>query len=138
MTYKAINTLDSMVGYRNERYERFGKFSAKLDDIAGFIPSRFTSLIIALLFFSKDSIKSTLRFGSLHDSPNAGYPISAMAGAIDIKLGGDTKYFGKIKKKPYFGFGKEDIDKQDLINALSLQSRFDIFILLILGVAFVI
>ena len=130
--YKAINTLDSMVGYRNKKYENFGKISARLDDIANFIPARVTALLIALLFLSKDSFLSIIKFANLHESINAGYPISAIAGAIDIKLGGDTSYFGKIKKKPYFGFGRLDILKLDIQNALTLQTRLDIFIILFL------
>ena len=127
--YKAVNTLDSMVGYRNERYENFGKVSAKLDDILNYIPSRITAILIAVLLKSQKAFCGFYLYGRLHDSPNAGYPISALALSLNIKLGGDTSYFGKIKSKPYFGDGREDITKDDLKNALGLQKRFDIFIL---------
>jgi len=132
--YKAINTLDSMVGYKNERYSNFGKFSAKLDDVVNFLPARITALLIALLFFSKKSFQAMLKYGNLHESPNAGYPISAMAGAINVTLGGDTKYFGKIKKKAKFGDGKEDIGSQDISNTLTIKSKLDIFIIVILTI----
>jgi adenosylcobinamide-phosphate synthase len=132
--YKAINTLDSMVGYRNEHYEKFGKFSARLDDVVNFIPSRITALLIALL--SKGDLTNVpykfYKYGKLHESPNAGYPISAMALSLGIKLGGDTSYFGKIKSKPYFGKGRENILKDDIQKALNLQPRLDIFIVLFL------
>ncbi len=128
--YKAVNTLDSMVGYRTKKYERFGKFSAKLDDVLNFIPSRITACLIMLLFFTCKSFRS---YAKLHDSPNAGYPISAMALALHVKLGGDTKYFGKIKKKAYFGEGSEVIKKDDLRRALSLHVRLEIFIVVLLG-----
>ncbi|MDY0322327.1 MAG: adenosylcobinamide-phosphate synthase CbiB [Arcobacteraceae bacterium] len=133
--YKGINTLDSMVGYKNDKYEKFGKFSAKLDDIANYIPSRITAVLIALLFWSKKALLGFYSFGKLHESPNAGHPISAMALGLDISLGGDTSYFGKIKHKPYFGDGKKEITKEDLSKALSLQIRLDLFIIvfLILG-----
>lgn len=133
--YKGINTLDSMVGYKNDKYEKFGKFSAKLDDIANYIPSRITAVLIALLFWSKKALLGFYSFGKLHESPNAGHPISAMALSLDISLGGDTSYFGKIKHKPYFGNGKKEITKEDLSKALSLQIRLDLFIIvfLILG-----
>ena len=127
--YKAINTLDSMVGYRNERYERFGKVSALLDDVANYIPSRITSLLIALLFFSKEALKF-YAYGKKHESPNAGLPISAMALAIGVKLGGDTSYFGKVKKKAIFGCGKKEIESKDIKKALSFTVRFDILLTL--------
>ena len=119
MIYKAINTMDSMVGYRTPRYEKFGKCAAKLDDVVNFIPSRLTALLIML----RAKRKNLLAFyteGSKHESPNAGHPITAMALALGVKLGGDTSYFGKIKKKPYFGKGREQITQDDVKNALSL------------------
>jgi len=117
--YKTINTLDSMVGYRNERYEKFGKVAAKLDDIANYIPSRLTAMM--LLFSVKDrSIFSYYEYGKLHKSPNAGHPISAMALRLGIKLGGDTYYFGKLVKKPFFGEGREEITKEDVQRALKM------------------
>ena len=133
--YKAINTLASMVGYRNERYERFGKFSAKVDDVANYIPARITALIIGLLMFSKKALLHFYSYGKKHDSPNAGLPISAMALAIGVKLGGDTVYFGKLKKKAFFGEGREEITSNDIELALKLRTRFDLFILL-LGVIY--
>jgi len=133
--YKAINTLDSMVGYRTQRYEKFGKFSAFIDDIANYIPSRITALLIALLMYSPKALFGFYSYGKKHESPNAGHPISAMALALGIRLGGDTKYFGKLKSKPYFGEGRERLVSEDILKALSLQTRLDIFItLLLLGV----
>ena len=117
--YKSINTMDSMVGYRNEKYERFGKVAAILDDIVNYIPSRITALIIMLLSRQKN-LFSFYKDGKKHDSPNAGHPITAMALHIGKKLGGDTSYFGKIKKKSYFGKGETNIEKEDLLNALKL------------------
>ncbi|WP_321315832.1 adenosylcobinamide-phosphate synthase CbiB [Halarcobacter sp.] len=132
--YKAINTLDSMVGYRNKRYEKFGKFSAKLDDVANFLPARITALLIALLFFSKKAFLQFQKYGKKHESLNAGLPISAMALAINIKLGGPTSYFGRVKQKPYFGDEKKEIKKEDVKNALSIKLKLDIFIITILSI----
>jgi len=130
--YKAINTLDSMVGYRNDRYEKFGKFSAILDDIVNYIPSRVTAILIGLLFGSQKAIMNFYKFGKKHKSPNAGHPISAIALATNLKLGGDTSYFGKVEKKAYFGDGKEDITKDDILKAISFQLKLDIFIIFML------
>ena len=130
--YKAINTLDSMVGYRNKKYENFGKASAILDDVANFIPSRITAFLIAILMLSNIAYNNILKYAKLHDSPNAGYPISAMAGVCGVSLGGDTSYFGKIKQKAYFGDGYKNITAEHILKALKFQIRFDIFIIVIL------
>ncbi|MBA1419698.1 MAG: cobalamin biosynthesis protein CobD [Epsilonproteobacteria bacterium] len=135
--YKAINTLDSMVGYKNKRYEKFGKFSARLDDVVNYVPARITALLIIILFRRGNPFWLPFKQGKLHDSPNAGHPIAAMALSLGIKLGGDTSYFGKIKSKPFFGIGRENITKDDIQNALNLQPRLDIFILLFLGLGVV-
>ena len=116
--YKAINTMDSMVGYRNKRYENYGKAAAILDDIVNYIPARVTAVLIMLLSKQKD-IFAFYQDGSKHDSPNAGHPITAMALACEIQLGGDTYYFGKLKNKPKFGDGREEINKEDVENALN-------------------
>lgn len=130
--YKAVNTLDSMVGYRNEKYEKFGKFSARVDDVLNFIPARITAILISILFFSLKALFEFKKYGKKHDSFNAGLPISALALAINVKLGGPTSYFGKLKNKPYFGDGKEIIEKDDVLKALSLRNRLDIFIIIVL------
>lgn len=132
--YKAINTLDSMVGYKNETYEKFGKFSAKLDDVANYIPARITALLIALLFLSKEAFLKFYALGKEHESPNAGLPISAMSLSLGVALGGATSYFGKIKEKPYFGIGRKEITSDDLKRSLTLQSKLDIFIIVVLTV----
>jgi adenosylcobinamide-phosphate synthase len=129
--YKAVNTLDSMIGYRNDRYENFGKVSARVDDILNYIPARITALLIAIFFLSLKAIKEFYRYGKKHESINAGYPISAMGLSLGVSLGGPTSYFGKIKEKAYFGDGKKDITKDDIKKALSFRNRFDAFIFLV-------
>jgi len=130
--YKAINTLDSMVGYRNEKYENFGKVSAILDDIVNYIPARITAVLISLFFFSKKALLEFGKFGKKHDSLNAGLPISAIALGLGVKLGGPTSYFGKLKEKPFFGRGREIIENYDVLNALSIKRKLDIFIIIVL------
>lgn len=132
--YKAINTLDSMVGYKNERYEKFGKFSAKLDDVVNYIPARITALFIAILMGSRKALNSFSSQAKKHESPNAGYPISAMGLSLGVMLGGDTSYFGKLKNKPCFGYGKSIITTDHIFSALSLQWRLDLLFIIFLGV----
>ncbi len=117
--YKAINTMDSMVGYRNMKYEKYGKIAAYLDDIANYIPSRLTALLI-MIVAKKKNIFAFYEDGRKHDSPNAGHPIAAMAMSIGVQLGGDAYYFGKLKKKSHFGNGRQYVTKSDVKRALSL------------------
>jgi adenosylcobinamide-phosphate synthase len=131
--YKAVNTLDSMVGYRNEKYERFGKVSARLDDVLNYIPSRITAILILVLFGKLDQLGQTWHYGALHESPNAGYPISAMALSLGLSLGGATSYFGKIKDKPYFGEGEREITALDVRRALAIQWKLDTLVIIVLA-----
>jgi adenosylcobinamide-phosphate synthase len=117
MTYKAINTLDSMVGYRDERYRRFGWASARLDDIANFLPARITGVLIVFsvlvikilkdpthaLRITHHASRIMLHDGRRHPSPNSGIPESAMAGALGIRLGGPAYYNGVLVEKPFIG-----------------------------------
>lgn len=108
MLYKAINTMDSMFGYKNDRYLKFGWTAARLDDLANFIPARLTALLIPLAaFFLQLDYKKTwtiLRRDRLnHSSPNSGHPEAAVAGALNIQLGGPSYYFGKLIEKPTIG-----------------------------------
>ncbi|WP_310439187.1 adenosylcobinamide-phosphate synthase CbiB [Sulfuricurvum sp.] len=131
--YKAINTLDSMVGYRNDKYEKFGKASARLDDVLNYIPSRITAVLIVTLFGKLGKLRQTWRYGALHESPNAGYPIAAMAFSLDLSLGGVTSYFGKMKEKPYFGKGRREISDGDVRRALALQWKLDTLVIIVLA-----
>lgn len=111
--YKAINTLDSMLGYHTERYEYFGKVAARLDDIANFLPARLTMLALVGAawigkrlghpFDAAAAWRIAWRDGHRHSSPNAGYPEAALAGALGVQLGGPSRYFGTILKKPTLG-----------------------------------
>jgi adenosylcobinamide-phosphate synthase len=117
--YKAVNTMDSMVGYRNRHYEKFGKCAARLDDILNYIPSRITALLI-MLKGGRFDLFSFYKDGKKHASPNAGHPITAMALVLNLQLGGDTSYFGKVEKKASFGSGEANIKEDDVRRALKL------------------
>lgn len=135
--YKAINTMDSMIAYKTERYFYFGKTAAIIDDIANFIPARLTALLIVCLAKNKrQAWQCCLRDGNKLESPNAGYPIAAMAGGLSIALGGDASYHGQIKHKPTLGVSINPVDKSSLEQALQMRSRIDLTVitLLITGV----
>lgn len=111
LTYKAINTLDSMVGYRNQKYINFGWASARLDDCVNYIPSRITGILIVIsvlivlrsISIAKISLQTMLRDGGNHISPNSGVPEAAMAGGLGVRLGGPSTYGGVVMQKPYIG-----------------------------------
>lgn len=120
--YKAINTMDSMVGYKTSKYLKYGRAAALLDDAVNYIPARLTAVLIMFISGQKD-LFAFYTNGKKHESPNAGHPITAMALALGVKLGGSTRYLGKMKKKPYFGKGRKTITENDVRKAINLISR---------------
>ncbi len=126
LAYKAINTLDSMVGYKNKRYIYFGWFSAKLDDVANYIPARLSILLIPLASFilkkrTSNALHTILRDGKKSPSPNAGIPEAGFAGALGIQLGGVNYYQGEKVSKPILGIKTKQRDKGDIIQAINLM-----------------
>jgi len=127
MAYKAINTLDSMVGYKDDRYREFGWFSARIDDAANFIPARLCLIIIpiaTLAFWPGRAVKSfaaMLRDGTKNPSPNSGYPEAGFAGALGIQLGGDTMYKGVVHQKQFLGDKEKDIEVEDIGKSMRLM-----------------
>jgi adenosylcobinamide-phosphate synthase len=132
LMYKMVNTLDSMVGYKNERYMDFGKASARLDDIFNFIPARLSIPIIAMAIHILSGrglrcLKTAVLEGANHSSPNAGYPEAAFAGALAVRLNGPNYYNGRLVEKPYIGvrFGKTSItDIKKACDIMMLSSFF--------------
>lgn len=124
--YKAINTMDSLLGYKNEKYVDFGRYPAKLDDLANFIPSRLTaiSMITASYFLgydAKNAVKIFRRDRLKHASPNSAQTESVCAGALDIRLAGDIKYFGVLHKKDYIGDPLREIEPCDILKSHKLM-----------------
>ena len=124
LMYKAINTMDSMIGYRTTKYKAFGTFAAKIDDIANFIPARLTALFIMLAScFSptanpKKSLETIIRDSSNHRSINAGWPESAMAGALNIALAGPRRHKDSLIDDPWIGTGTAQVLAKDIDRAL--------------------
>lgn len=129
--YKAINTADSMIGHRTERYQDFGRTAAQLDDIVNLPASRLTALlIVAAAYLTKGASASAAwqamwRDGSKHASPNAGYPEAAMAGALGLSLAGPRVYHGAITDAAWMGDGRREATPEDIRSALDLYSRAD-------------
>ena len=118
MAYKMVNTLDSMVGYRSPRYEQFGKFAARLDDVANLLPARLTAGLLALLGGSGRGFRFIFTYGNQHKSPNAGYPEAALAGVLNCRFGGPNYYHGQLVPKPYIGDNPRLL-KHDEINRVA-------------------
>lgn len=125
LMYKAINTMDSMIGYKNARYAHFGKAAARLDDLANFIPARLAGALMALSapVFSLDgkaALRILLRDRKNHKSPNSAHTEAACAGALGIALSGDASYFGVLVEKPAIGDDKRPPEPKDIVSAVKL------------------
>jgi len=134
LAYKAVNTLDSMIGYRNEKYRDFGWCAARLDDIANFIPARLTAVLMVassyvLGYDWQRAFKTVLRDGGNHSSPNSGLPEAAVAGAAGVRFGGPGSYGGVVVEKPYIGRGGSEPRSDTLTTALRILSLTAFFAL---------
>lgn len=128
--YKAVNTMDSMVGYKNEKYLHFGRAAAKLDDVVNFLPARISALLmIGAAFISgksyngKQAWRIWRRDNRKHASPNSAQTESVCAGALGIRLAGDASYFGKVVKKPYIGDSTRAVEPEDIRRTNRLMNR---------------
>lgn len=126
MTYKAVNTLDSMVGYRDDRYANFGWASARLDDLANYLPARITGILLAAAAFCtgkdwKNALLTMLHDGRRHASLNSGYPEAAAAGALRVQLGGTNYYRGTARRAPLLGHPGAPLDEQAIGSAVALM-----------------
>ena len=119
MAYKAINTLDSMVGYKNEKYKAIGCVSARIDDLANLIPARISWLLLTMAAWclkldARRAFKIGWRDRYQHKSPNCGWPEATVAGALGVRLGGPNSYFGELVEKPWIGDPQREMNQQDI------------------------
>jgi adenosylcobinamide-phosphate synthase len=122
--YKAINTLDSMIGHRSERHEAFGWAAARIDDVANFIPARLTGFLFVLLAPRRaEALSCMTRDARRHRSPNAGWPEAAMAGALGVRLSGPRIYHGSITNEPWLNEGARDPLAADITQGLAVYRR---------------
>ena len=135
LTYKMVNTLDSMIGYRTERYKDFGCWAAHIDDVANYIPARLTALLMALphaIFNFQFSIFNFIKkYGKNHTSPNSGYPEAALAGILDCRFGGPHYYFGELFDKPYIGENDRELTTADMEKAIRVNRFAELLMVII-------
>ena len=136
--YKAVNTMDSMLGYKNEKYLYFGRIPAKMDDVFNYIPARLTAwFMVAAAFLTgmdgENAWKIYLRDKRKHASPNSAQSEAVCAGALDVQLAGDAVYFGKVYKKDYIGDAIRKIEPKDILRAGKLMYMTTILMMVVFG-----
>jgi adenosylcobinamide-phosphate synthase len=139
LAYKMVNTLDSMIGYRNARYKDFGCWAARMDDVANYLPARLTALLIVLVSGRWSLLKFVAHYGRMHASPNSGYPEAALAGILNCRFGGPHDYFGETVYKPFIGDNPRPLDSRDMRVAIRVNRGAELLmILLMIGMYFVV
>ena len=132
MAYKMVNTLDSMVGYRNKRYRLIGCFAARLDDVANFFPARLTALLMVIAAGRPSLLSFVAHYGRQHASPNSGYPEAALAGILGCRFGGPHLYFGEEVWKPYIGISERPLTSHDMHVAIHINRRAEGLMLIVM------
>ncbi|MBR5686361.1 MAG: cobalamin biosynthesis protein CobD [Prevotella sp.] len=131
MAYKMINTLDSMIGYRTERYRQFGCVAARIDDAANYFPARLTALLMVIVSGRWSLLSFVWKYGRCHASPNSGYPEAALAGILDCRFGGTHTYFGEVIEKPYIGCHDRPLTTADMQRAVRFNRLSEVVMVLI-------
>lgn len=135
LAYKMINTLDSMIGYKNERYLQFGRIAAHIDDIANYIPARLTAFLMVLSSGRPRLMRFVCKYGRQHASPNSGYPESALAGILNCRFGGPHNYFGELVYKPFIGEQDRSLNTTDMRKAININNRSEMMMILLIIVS---
>ena len=131
LAYKMVNTLDSMIGYKTERYKDFGCWAAHIDDVANYIPARLTALLMILASGKLNLLGFVWKNGPRHASPNSGYPEAALAGILNCRFGGPHYYFGQLFDKPYIGEHERLLTTDDMTKAVRVNRVAEIMMILI-------
>ena len=137
MAYKMVNTLDSMIGYKDARYKDFGCCSAHLDDVLNYIPARLTAFLIALSGYRKGIFSFIRKYARQHASPNSGYPESAMAGILDCRFGGPNIYHGMLVEKPYIGTHNRELSINDYKRAARINQTVCLSTVILICLVFI-
>ena len=134
LAYKMVNTLDSMIGYRTERYKDFGCWAARIDDVANYIPARLTALLMVIASGKLSLMKFVWKNGRKHASPNSGYPEAALAGILNCRFGGPHYYFGELFDKPFIGENDRELNTQDMHTAVRINRTAELLMLALTSV----
>ena len=142
VAYKMVNTLDSMIGYKTERYKDFGCWAAHIDDVANYIPARLTALLMVLphaVVSGQWSVFTFVRhYGRMHASPNSGYPEAALAGILNCRFGGPHYYFGELFDKPFIGENDRELTTADMRKAVRVNRMAEVLaIILVIAVGII-
>ena len=141
VAYKMVNTLDSMIGYKTERYKDFGCWAARIDDVANYIPARLTALLMilpSLFTFHFSLFNFVLKYGRKHASPNSGYPEAALAGILNCRFGGPHYYFGELFDKPFIGENDRELTTADMRKAVRVNRMAEVLaIILVMAVGII-
>ena len=136
MAYKMVNTLDSMIGYRTERYRQFGCIAARIDDVANYLPARITALfMVAAGGNLRSGIRFVAKYGHRHASPNSGYPEAALASILDVRFGGPHIYFGELIDKPYIGNNDRQLTTPDMQRAILINRMVEVMAIIVCAVS---
>ena len=135
MAYKMVNTLDSMIGYRTERYKDFGCWAAHIDDVANYIPARLTALLMIIGSLRIANWRFVMKYGRNHASPNSGYPEAALAGILNCRFGGPHYYFGEMFDKPYIGDHDRTLTTADVKTAVRVNRTAEVLMVAMVVVA---
>ena len=158
LTYKMVNTLDSMIGYRTERYKDFGCWAAHIDDIANYIPARLTALLMIAPLLSpqlggrllaqpslpqsgevrRGLFRFVAKYGRNHASPNSGYPEAALAGILNCRFGGPPSYFGELFDKPYIGTNDRPLTTEDMKKAVQVNRTAEVLMVILVAASLVV
>ena len=138
LAYKMVNTLDSMIGYKTERYKDFGCWAARIDDIANYIPARLTAFLMIIVSGKPKLFDFIWRNGRRHASPNSGYPEAALAGILDCRFGGPHTYFGQIFDKPYIGDNDRPLTTNDMRTAVRVNRGAEVLMVVMVVIALLI
>lgn len=137
LAYKMVNTLDSMIGYRNARYKDFGCWAARMDDVANYLPARLTALLMVLVSGRLSLLKFVAHYGRMHASPNSGYPEAALAGILNCRFGGPHDYFGETVYKPFIGSNPRPLTSDDMRRAIRINRLSELLMLFLMAGGYV-